>query len=158
MINLMTKADHLISVKIQEALNKMLKNTVPVISADTLAERLLSTSNWALLDTREIDEFEISHLPGAKWIGHKDFSASRVADVDKERQIIVYCSIGVRSEQIAEKLISLGFTHVWNLYGGIFNWANQGRILVDHKQLNTRFVHGYDKNWAKLVDNPYYQL
>lgn len=150
----MTRTDHLVSVKIQQALNKMLKDTVPVISAETLAEGLLFPSDWALLDSREFAEFNVSHLPNAKWIGYKDFSASRVADLDKEHQIVVYCSIGVRSEQIAEKLISLGFTHVWNLYGGIFNWANQGRTLVDHKQLNTKLVHGYDKNWEKLVDNP----
>ena len=40
--------------------------------------------------------------------------------------IIVYCSIGVRSEDIGEKLKELGYTKILNLYGGIFDWKNKG--------------------------------
>jgi predicted sulfurtransferase len=61
----------------------------------------------------------------------------------------------VRSEQIAEKLLAMGFTAVWNLYGGIFSWANNGNALVDHNQQATQKVHGFDKNWSKLVVNPF---
>ena len=151
----MAKDDGHKNKKIEQALNRMLNGSVPVINTDKLAESLTASSNWVLLDSRELAEFKISHLPDAKWIGHKDFSESRVAEIAKDTNVLVYCSIGVRSEQIAEKLISLGYSNVFNLYGGIFTWANQGRLLMDQYQQNTKVVHGYDKNWSKLVNNSF---
>jgi rhodanese-related sulfurtransferase len=142
------------NLAIEQVLAKMLKGTVPVISADKLQASLLHGVDWLVLDSREYSEFEVSHLPNSRWVGYSDFSLSKMADVAKDSQIVVYCSIGVRSEQIAEQLISAGFCQVKNLYGGIFNWANLGKPVVDQLQHNTLCVHGYDQNWSKLVVNP----
>ena len=149
----MTKPDCQVPVKIEEALERMLKGSVPVISTDKLADAISSGSDWLLLDSREFAEFEISHLPNAKWVGHTDFSLSRVPDIPKETNVAVYCSIGVRSENIAEKLVSCGFSNVRNLYGGIFAWANEHKPLVVQNQKPTLAVHGYDQNWAKLLNS-----
>ncbi|MEZ4984799.1 MAG: rhodanese-like domain-containing protein [Saprospiraceae bacterium] len=64
------------------------------------------------LDARERKEFEVSHLPGAHFIGYDDFDLSRVEKLDKGREVIVYCSVGYRSEKITEKLLAAGFTNV----------------------------------------------
>ncbi len=138
-------------LKIEDALKKMLKGTVPVISTDQLADSINSRTDWIILDSRELAEFEISHLSNAIWVGHLDFSLSRVADISKVTKIAVYCSIGVRSENIAGKLLSYGFSNVWNVYGGIFTWANEHKTLVADNQQPILDVHGYDKNWAKLL-------
>jgi|TARA_B110000908_G_scaffold120812_1_gene141587 rhodanese-related sulfurtransferase len=140
-------------LKIEDALKKMLKGTVPVISTDQLADSINSRTDWIILDSRELAEFEISHLSNAIWVGHLDFSLSRVADISKVTKIAVYCSIGVRSENIAGKLLSYGFSNVWNVYGGIFTWANEHKTLVADNQQPTLDVHGYDKNWAKLLEH-----
>jgi rhodanese-related sulfurtransferase len=147
----MTQSEYLLSDKIELALEKMLKGSVPVISTDSLADSISSSSDWVILDSRELDEFEISHLPNAKWVGHSDFSVHRVSDIPKDANLVVYCSIGIRSENIAEILVSCGFSKVQNLYGGIFAWANEHKPLVTQNQKLTLAEHGYNKKWEKLL-------
>ena len=142
-----------VSVKIEDALKKMLKGSVPVISTDMLADSMSCESDWIILDSRELPEFEISHLPDAKWVGHTDFSMLRISGIPKDATVVVYCSIGVRSENIAEKLLATGFSNVRNLYGGIFTWANEQKKLVEQYHKPTLALHGYDQNWAKLLDH-----
>lgn len=154
----MTPSDPHVSAKIEEALNKMLKGSVPCISTTKLAQIMSGESDWVLLDSREFAEFEISHLPDAKWVGHTDFSILRVSGIPKDTNIVVYCAIGVRSEMIAEKLMASGFANVQNLYGGIFAWSNEYKSLVQQNKKPTRAVHGYDQNWAKLLDSPILNL
>jgi rhodanese-related sulfurtransferase len=142
-----------VSLKIEAALKKMLKGSVPIVSTNMLADSMSSESDWVILDSRELAEFEISHLPGAKWVGYSDFSILRLSGVSKNAKVVVYCSIGVRSENIAEKLLTSGFSNVKNLYGGIFAWANELKTLIEPNQKPTLAVHGYDQNWAKLLDH-----
>jgi rhodanese-related sulfurtransferase len=149
----MSQSDPQISLKIEHALKKMLKGSVPVISTDILFNSISCQLDWVLLDSRELAEFEISHLPNAKWVGHSDFSMLRVSHIPKNVKVVVYCSIGVRSENIADKLMGAGFSNVWNLYGGIFTWANEHKSLVKQNQKPTLVVHGYDQKWLKLLDH-----
>ena len=149
----MSQSDPQIFLKIEHALKKMLKGSVPVIITDILFNSISCKLDWVLLDSRELAEFEISHLPNAKWVGHSDFSMLRVSHITKNVKVVVYCSIGVRSENIADKLMASGFSNVWNLYGGIFAWANEHKSLVEQSQKPTLAVHGYDHNWAKLLDH-----
>jgi rhodanese-related sulfurtransferase len=149
----MTSSHFDVSDKIEGALKKMLKGSVPIISTGVLADSIRDEPDWVILDGRELAEFEVSHLPDARWVGHIDFSMLRVSDVPKDAKVVVYCSIGVRSENIAEKLIAAGFSSVWNLYGGIFTWANEYKILVKQNQHSTLAVHGYDQKWAMLLSH-----
>ena len=66
----MTSSDLQVSAKIEDALKKMLKGSVTVISTRLLADVMCTESDWVLLDSRELTEFEISPLPDAKWVGH----------------------------------------------------------------------------------------
>ena len=141
-----------VSVKIEKVLKKILKGSVPVISTDMLTNLMTCATGWIILDCRELVEFEISHLPDAKWVGYSDYSMLRVSGMPKDANVAVYCSIGVRSENIAEKLLASGFTNVRNLYGGIFVWANERKKLVEQNQKSTLALHGYNQNWAKLLD------
>lgn len=149
----MSQSDPQISLKIEHALKKMLKGSVPVISTDILFNSISCQLDWVLLDSRELAEFEISHLPNAKWVGHSDFSMLRVSHIPKNVKVVVYCSIGVRSENIADKLMAAGFSNVWNLYGGIFTWANEYKVLVKQNQKSTLAVHGYNQKWARLLSH-----
>lgn len=55
-----------------------------------------------LLDDREQRKFEVSHLANARFVGYNDFSLDRVADIPKDSTILVYCSVGYRSEKVGE--------------------------------------------------------
>ena len=137
-----------------EMVNSYLSYTVPVISVDDL--HTMPTSSRIILDAREMEEFKVSHIKGALHIGFKHFDASKLASVPKDRKIIVYCSIGYRSEKIGEKLMKLGFTRVYNLYGSLFEWVNRDFEVVDMENKPVKKIHGYDKSWAKWITNSSY--
>ncbi|NBP69657.1 MAG: rhodanese-like domain-containing protein, partial [Cytophagia bacterium] len=87
-------------------------------------------------------------LENALLVGYEDFNIENVKDLDKKTPIVVYCSVGYRSEKVTEKLKQAGFTNVSNLYGGIFEWINQGYKVVDSNEKETNNVHAYNKTWG----------
>jgi rhodanese-related sulfurtransferase len=125
-------------------LNALLARNVTEISVAELSK----SDNVILLDAREEPEYKVSHLSNAIHIGYNNFSLVSVENIDKNARIVVYCSIGYRSEKITEKLKSAGFNHVSNLYGGIFEWVNQGNKVVDSNERETINVHAYNKTWG----------
>jgi rhodanese-related sulfurtransferase len=105
------------------------------------------------LDTRSKSEFEVSHIPNALYIDYDNFKLASLDSIDRSKEIIVYCSIGVRSQDIGKQLKENGFTNVKNLYGGIFLWADQGRAMKNSNNDETTKVHGYNFFWGRWVKN-----
>jgi rhodanese-related sulfurtransferase len=105
-------------------------------------------SQALFIDARERSEYDVSHLKNALFVGYENFSYDSLAAINKNQKIIVYCSVGYRSENISEKLLDAGFTDVSNLIGGIFEWVNQGKTVVDSKGDATLNVHAYSKTWG----------
>ncbi len=126
-------------------LKTMLKNTVTKISVKELMPKI---DQVVLLDAREPQEYEVSHLKNAKFVGFNQFNISILQYLPKNSEIVVYCSIGVRSEKIGEKLKAAGFTNVKNLYGSIFEWVNQGNQVFDTQNRPTKKVHAFNKKWG----------
>jgi rhodanese-related sulfurtransferase len=105
-------------------------------------------SNLYFLDTRSFEEYKVSHIKGAYFVGYKKFKMHHVEDISKDAAVIVYCSVGVRSEKIGDKLLRTGYQNVYNLYGGVFEWVNQGFSVFDENG-KTEKIHGYSKKWSK---------
>jgi len=124
-------------------LKGLLSHSVKEVSVTDITDDSVIT----FIDAREKREYEVSHIQNAIWIGYDDFDLNRVTTVGKESKIIVYCSVGYRSEKIAEKLIKAGYTAVSNLYGGIFEWKNQNHPVYNSIG-ETEDVHAYDKIWG----------
>ena len=137
---------------IEEVLLKYNKQSIPYIYSEMLVD-IQNNPSIVLLDTREKKEFEVSHIKGALYAGYKNFNLQKVSKniKSKDTQIIVYCSLGVRSEDIAEILQKAGYTNIKNLYGGIFNWKNNNLPLVNKQQKQTDSVHVYSKQWEKWL-------
>jgi len=135
--------------KLDKTLKKFNKESVPYVYVQELAGQ----ENTVLLDARESEEFEVSHLKSAIWVGHKTFEIDSLLTIvpEKDSEIVVYCSIGVRSENIGEKLMKAGYTNVKNLYGGIFEWKNKGFPVFDAEKKETEKVHAFSKHWGKLL-------
>lgn len=132
-------------------IDRYLSGSVPLIDVETLHSDYPS---FLLLDAREFEEYEISHLPGAMYVGYDEFDVESLEGFEKHTPIVVYCSIGYRSEKIGERLLAFGFTNVQNLYGSIFEWANRNYPVDDIKGQRTNKVHGYNKAWSKWLSNP----
>lgn len=134
---------------IDQALNRYNNESVPYI---TVAE-MQNFQDKIILDAREWEEYNVSHLKNAIWVGYDNFKLSEVEKKlsDKSAEIVVYCSIGVRSEDIGEKLLESGYSSTKNLYGGIFEWTNQGYPVYNAKDEKTIKVHAYGKLWGKYL-------
>lgn len=78
-----------------------------------------------VLDVREPDEWNESHIPGATLIPLGEL-ASRVNDVPKDQEIVVMCRSGNRSQQGRDILLAAGFTNVTSMAGGINQWKAAG--------------------------------
>lgn len=77
-----------------------------------------------LLDVREQYEYDICRLQGAKLIPLGELE-ERMGELPKDREIVAYCHVGVRSTSAVAILRAAGYAHVQNLMGGIDAWAAQ---------------------------------
>ncbi|NQX92358.1 MAG: rhodanese-like domain-containing protein, partial [Flavobacteriales bacterium] len=107
--------------------DKMVKRTVDPKVDYVYADSLNQMTDVIYLDAREQKEYDVSHIEDAICVGYDTFDMASVANLDKSKPIVVYCSIGYRSNEVAAKLEEAGFENVYNLYGGIFQWTNDGR-------------------------------
>lgn len=128
-----------------------IRHIVPLIEPADLKKKIESGIEITLLDAREKSEYSVSHLKNAIHVGYDRFDVSNIAKLPKNRLTIVYCSIGVRSEDIAEKLRKSGFTDVKNLFGGIFKWVNSGYPVYTTGNIETNAIHPYSKSWGKWL-------
>lgn len=111
-----------------------------------------------LFDVREAGEFAVSRLPGAVRIQPGMSAAKFIAQygaMTKGKQVVFYCSVGVRSSKFAEavkkQLAAQGASGVANLTGGIFRWHNERRTL-ENGAGQTDIVHPYNRRWGQLVN------
>jgi rhodanese-related sulfurtransferase len=125
-------------------LKGMLSNSVSQVSVNEID----TCKDYVFVDAREKAEYEVSHLKNSINVGYDNLNLSPLDTVDKNKPIIVYCSIGYRSEKVGEKLKAKGFTNVSNLYGGIFEWKNEGNTVVDSSNQPTEKIHAFSKVWG----------
>ena len=85
------------------------------------------------LDVRTPIEFGEGHIEGARLI---DFQSgnfeNEIAALDKNATYAVYCRSGNRSGQAVKVMQDAGFTNLFNMDGGVIDWANAGLPLVNN--------------------------
>jgi adenylyltransferase/sulfurtransferase len=98
---------------------------IPQISVEALKRKLDAKEDVFVLDVREPHEYPIANL-GAPLIpvGSLEGRVSELASV-KDKEIIVHCRSGARSQKAAVILKNAGFTNVSNVTGGILAWAEK---------------------------------
>jgi adenylyltransferase/sulfurtransferase len=100
------------------------RGDIKEIQPAQLAERLATGEDLEIIDVREPFEWELGHIPGARLV-----PLGRIADeiprLDKRRETILYCKVGVRSRFAAEQLADAGLADVRNLTGGILRWIDE---------------------------------
>ena len=138
-----------INPKFEKRINQLIDHSIPTLTVMELAK---NKDQYLLLDARELEEYKTSHIPGAKHIGYDDFDIKTMQGIDKNKPIVLYCSIGYRSEKIGEKLKDAGYTNVQNLFGSIFEWVNQELPVENSKDEIVKKVHTYNWMWSKWVD------
>ncbi len=138
----------------QKSVSKLLKkynnNSIPYISPQELA---MPKTDVILLDSRELKEYKTSHLKNAIHVGYDHFKVTNVEKIipNKDAKIVVYCSVGIRSEHIGDSLKKAGYTHVENLYGGIFEWKSNNLPVYNLAEKETDSIHTFSKEWSEWL-------
>ena len=121
------------------------------VDAETLAGwmRGSEAKELVLVDVRNSEEQEVSQLQGAQLLDpvHPDIAALTIPD---DATVVVYCSVGYRSAAIIEDLERAGIQNVYNLEGGLFDWANQDRPVY-RGEARVEEVHPFNRLWGLLL-------
>ena len=72
-------------------LSGLLSHSVPELSVDEVDD----LDAFVVLDSRAREEYLVSHLPGAIWVGYDEFDIAKVKDIPKEKPVLVYCSVDI---------------------------------------------------------------
>lgn len=107
-----------------------------------------------VLDARTEDEYAVSHLQGAVRIDPFKPSLRPLRGFSKDTTIVLYSSVGYRGARVADFLARQGYTRVYNLDGGQFRWANEGRPVF-RQDRPTSEVHPYNPTWGLLLESQY---
>ncbi|MFM2398591.1 MAG: putative adenylyltransferase/sulfurtransferase MoeZ [Pseudomonadota bacterium] len=106
-----------------------------------------------LLDVRAAHEFALSHVHTAvhtPTLTQAHNAVQHFRATAPQGAVVLYCSVGYRSAHMAQALRRQGVTAVYNLEGGIFEWANANLPVVQGRQ-RAQFVHPFDKHWGGLL-------
>lgn len=110
-----------------------------------------------IFDVRTLPEFEVSHIADAIHLDpvtDANLFLSRHGEQIRGRDVVFYCSVGLRSSRLASRL-QAAFeacdpASVANLSGGIFRWANDGHKLAT-RHGETDAVHPYNNFWSRFL-------
>ncbi|MGL4293632.1 MAG: DsrE/DsrF/DrsH-like family protein, partial [Bacteroidales bacterium] len=100
-----------------------------------------------LIDVRTVDEYELGNIPGSVNIP-LDEMRKRFLEIPKNKEVIVYCAIGLRGYLAARILMQQGFTHVRNLSGGYKTYKAALAPIVNQK------ISSKSENQNKTTDMP----
>ena len=101
------------------------------ISVITPAEFKEKSKNQIVVDIRTPREFLGGHIEGAVNINLFDTTfLTQVSEFDKSKPIFLYCRSGNRTNSATKKIANLGFEKIYDLQGGIQNWAKNNYQIV----------------------------
>ena len=115
--------EHFCGIVPESKEDKTVKNGIPQLSVKELKKRLDAGEDVFVLDVREPYEYQIAQI-GGKLIPQNDVP-QRLGEIPRDREIVVHCRSGARSQKIAEFLKQSGYTQVVNLAGGILAWSDE---------------------------------
>jgi len=94
---------------------------------------------YQLVDVRQPEEYEQSHLPGSRLMP-LPLLVDSMEELDRARDLIIYCAVGGRSRMAAQFLARRGFNRVLHLQGGIEAWEHG--TAASPPELHLRFIRG----------------
>ncbi|HEX5024056.1 MAG TPA: rhodanese-related sulfurtransferase [Agriterribacter sp.] len=110
------------------------------VNAEKL-NRLAADPETIIIDMRNHYEYEVGHFENAIEIPSDTFReqlpmAVNMMQEHKEKNIIMYCTGGIRCEKASAYMLHHGFHHVFHLEGGIINYAKE----IRENNLESKFV------------------
>ncbi len=103
------------------------KTRIEEINPEVVQEKLESGNDFVILDVREQDEWEQSHIAGAEYLGKGIIERDVEEEYpDTDQELVLYCGGGYRSALAADSLQKMGYSNVKSLAGGFRSWIEAG--------------------------------
>jgi len=103
------------------------KTRIEEIDPETVQKKRDAGDDFVIVDVREQDEWDQSHIAGADYLGkgviERDIE-KKYPDTDEE--LVLYCGGGYRSALAADNLQKMGYSNVKSLVGGFRSWTEAG--------------------------------
>jgi len=118
---------------------------------------LTSNPDTIVIDMRNHYEYEVGHFKDAIEIPSDTFReqlpmAAEMMEENKDRNIIMYCTGGIRCEKASAYMLYRGFKNVFHLEGGIINYANKVNELgLENKFRGKNFV--FDNRMGERISD-----
>ncbi|MEP5611191.1 MAG: rhodanese-like domain-containing protein [Cyclobacteriaceae bacterium] len=98
------------------------------VTADELKELL--KQDILLVDVRTPNEYEQGRIAGSRLVNYRDDDfASKIAQLDTDKPVAVYCAAGGRSTSAMKVFQDAGFKTIYNYKGGFGDWKNRGESI-----------------------------
>ena len=96
---------------------------VQVLAVEILKRKMDDGDDFELIDVRTPAEIEIASLPGARLLD--DDALKDIQSLPRDTPLVFLCHHGSRSARAAQMFLSMGFTQVFNVTGGIDAWSTR---------------------------------
>ena len=104
---------------------------IPVVLTAAQVQERISRGGAIILDVRELSEWtDEGHIEGARLIPLGELDERAARELSPEDEIIVLCQNGNRSKEALALLSEMGFSHLYELYGGMTAWVADGRPVT----------------------------
>lgn len=107
------------------------KQVVPEITVSELRDRTSAGASVTLVDVRELNEWNLGHIPGAVHIGRGVLESSVEQRIPREDTVVLYCQSGNRSALAGYTMQQMGYANVSSLAGGWRDWVATGGEVAD---------------------------
>jgi len=106
--------------------------TIEIVPPEQVYAAIQGDSNIQLIDVRTQAEYQVNHIKQSQniCVTKNDFK-EKIAKLDKNKPVYVYCGKGGRSAKAAQILKEMGFQEVYDLQGGLQNWDSSGLETVN---------------------------
>lgn len=109
-------------------LNEQEKSAIHLVNPSEFKEK---SANQVIIDIRTPQEFSQGHIEGAININYYDNTfMDQIEKFDKSKPIFLYCRSGNRTSSASARVAKLGFGEVYDLQGGIMNWARHNQQII----------------------------
>jgi adenylyltransferase/sulfurtransferase len=91
---------------------------------DRLAAREAGRQDFDLIDVREPAEYALGRIPGSRLVPQgRILSGEALGELSRNRDIILYCQAGTRSQDTLAELRDQGYARTTHLQGGLLGWV-----------------------------------
>lgn len=125
------------------------------LDAKSFHKMLSENPKAQLVDVRTSEEYNSGHIQNAQNINIYDSNFDKeISKLNKSEPVFLYCRSGGRSSSAASKLVSLGFTEIYDLQGGVTAWNSNDFSLTNGGSASEGESAGIDgEKYLKLISN-----